>query len=69
METIADLGVTGFIELPPAGTLAGLAKRALPGVETVALKTPDDLARRPGPRRPRERPPAVTAAAPTTTPG
>ena len=29
--------------MPPAGTLTGLAKRALPGVETVALKTPDDL--------------------------
>ena len=32
-----------MIELPPAGTLVGLAKRAMPGVETVALKTPDDL--------------------------
>ena len=41
--TLADLGVTGLLELPPAGTLAGLAKRALPGVEIVALKTPDDL--------------------------
>jgi [acyl-carrier-protein] S-malonyltransferase len=43
MATMADLGVTGLIEIPPAGTLAGLAKRALPGVETVALNTPDDL--------------------------
>ena len=43
MKTFADLGVTGLIELPPAGTLVGLAKRALPGVETLALKTPDDL--------------------------
>ncbi len=43
MQTFADLGVTGLIELPPAGTLAGLAKRALPGVELLALKTPDDL--------------------------
>jgi [acyl-carrier-protein] S-malonyltransferase len=41
--TLAELGVTGLLELPPAGTLAGLAKRALPGVEIVALKTPDDL--------------------------
>ena len=40
---LAELGVTGLLELPPAGTLAGLAKRALPGVEIVALKTPDDL--------------------------
>ena len=43
MQTFADLGVTGLIELPPAGTLVGLAKRDLPGVETLALKTPDDL--------------------------
>jgi [acyl-carrier-protein] S-malonyltransferase len=43
MRTMADLGVTGFLEIPPAGTLAGLAKRALPGVEVVALKTPADL--------------------------
>ncbi len=36
-------GVTGLIELAPAGTLAGLAKRALPGVELLAVKSPDDL--------------------------
>jgi [acyl-carrier-protein] S-malonyltransferase len=43
METMRDLGVTGLLEMPPAGTLAGIAKRALPGVETFALKTPDQL--------------------------
>ena len=43
MQTMADLGVTAVIEVPPAGTLTALVKRALPGVETVALKTPDDL--------------------------
>lgn len=43
MATMADLGVTGMIELLPGGTLTGLAKRALRGVRTVALKTPDDL--------------------------
>jgi [acyl-carrier-protein] S-malonyltransferase len=43
MQTMKELGVTGVIELPPAGVLTGLIKRALPGVETVALKTPDDL--------------------------
>ena len=43
MDTMRDLGVTALIEIPPAGTLVGLAKRALPGVETLALKTPDDL--------------------------
>ncbi|GAB3966821.1 hypothetical protein GCM10029978_032830 [Actinoallomurus acanthiterrae] len=43
MTTMADLGVTAIIELPPAGTLVGLARRALPDVERVALKTPADL--------------------------
>lgn len=42
-QTMLDLGVTGLLEVPPAGTLTGLAKRALPGVETFALKTPDEL--------------------------
>jgi [acyl-carrier-protein] S-malonyltransferase len=44
MASLADLGVTALIELPPAGTLAGLAKRALPGIEIVTVNTPDDLA-------------------------
>lgn len=43
MEAMKALGVTAVIELPPAGTLIGLIKRALPGVETLALKTPADL--------------------------
>jgi [acyl-carrier-protein] S-malonyltransferase len=43
MRTMAGSGVTALIELPPAGTLSGLAKRALRGVATLALKTPDDL--------------------------
>ena len=43
METFRELGITGLIEIPPAGTLVGLAKRGLPGVETLAVKTPDDL--------------------------
>ena len=43
LETMSDLGVTGMLEMPPAGTLTGIAKRALPGVETFALKTPDQL--------------------------
>lgn len=44
-QTLADLGVTALIELTPAGTLTGLAKRALRGVELLAVKTPDDLDR------------------------
>ena len=43
MTTMSDLGVTALIEIPPAGTLSALAKRALPGIEIVALRTPDDL--------------------------
>jgi [acyl-carrier-protein] S-malonyltransferase len=46
MRTLADLGVTGVIELPPAATLAGLLKRELKGPgcpEIVTLNTPDDL--------------------------
>ncbi|MBM6403634.1 ACP S-malonyltransferase [Phycicoccus sp. CSK15P-2] len=43
MEQFADLGVTAVIEVPPAGTLVGLAKRALKGVELLAVRTPDDL--------------------------
>ncbi|MEV5501601.1 ACP S-malonyltransferase [Nonomuraea fuscirosea] len=43
METMAGLGVTRMIELLPGGTLTGLARRGLRGVQTVALKTPDDL--------------------------
>jgi [acyl-carrier-protein] S-malonyltransferase len=43
MQTMEALGVTAFIELPPAGTLTGLAKRALRGVQLVSLKSPDDL--------------------------
>ncbi len=43
METFQALGATALIEVCPGGTLTGLAKRALPGVATVALKTPDDL--------------------------
>ena len=43
METMSDIGVTALIELPPGGTLAGMARRALHGVELLALKTPDQL--------------------------
>ncbi|MER6751602.1 ACP S-malonyltransferase [Streptomyces fungicidicus] len=43
METFKELGVTALLEVCPGGTLTGLAKRALPGVRTLALKTPADL--------------------------
>jgi [acyl-carrier-protein] S-malonyltransferase len=43
MATMSDLGVTGLLEMPPAGTLTGIAKRNLKGVEVFALNTPDQL--------------------------
>lgn len=43
MQTFQELGVTALLEVCPGGTLTGLAKRALPGVKTLALKTPDDI--------------------------
>jgi [acyl-carrier-protein] S-malonyltransferase len=43
MRTMSSLGATAFLELPPGGTLAGLARRALPGLHVVAVKTPGDL--------------------------
>jgi len=43
MQAFTDAGVTGIIEVAPAGALVGLAKRALRGIPTVAIKTPDDL--------------------------
>ena len=43
MEAMVNAGVTAVIEVSPAGTLAGLAKRGMSGVEIVALKEPKDL--------------------------
>jgi [acyl-carrier-protein] S-malonyltransferase len=41
--TMGDLGVTAAIELAPSGALVGMAKRELPGIELLAIKTPADL--------------------------
>ncbi|MDT0413920.1 ACP S-malonyltransferase [Streptomyces sp. DSM 41982] len=43
METFKEQGASALIEVCPGGTLTGLAKRALPGVATLALKSPEDL--------------------------
>ncbi|HET9872454.1 MAG TPA: acyltransferase domain-containing protein [Propionibacteriaceae bacterium] len=43
MAAMADLGVTGLLEMPPSGTLTGIAKRNLKGVELFALNTPDQI--------------------------
>ena len=44
METLAAQGVTGVIEVAPGGTLTGLIKRAQPGIELFAIKSPEDIA-------------------------
>ncbi|MDQ3104525.1 MAG: acyltransferase domain-containing protein [Actinomycetota bacterium] len=43
LQAMSDLGATGVLEMPPAGTLTGIAKRGLKGVDTFALTTPDLL--------------------------
>jgi len=43
MAAVVEAGVTAILEVAPAGTLVGLAKRSMPGIETLALKTPDQL--------------------------
>jgi [acyl-carrier-protein] S-malonyltransferase len=43
MAAMAEIGVTAVLELPPAGTLVGLVKRAVKGLELVTVNTPDDL--------------------------
>lgn len=44
LETFAATDITAVVELPPAGTLSALVRRALPGVETLKLRGPEDLA-------------------------
>ena len=43
MQTLESMGVTGVIEVAPAGTLVGLIKRAAPSIEQFALKSPTDV--------------------------
>ncbi|MDQ0735187.1 ACP S-malonyltransferase [Arthrobacter agilis] len=43
MESMQAMGVTGMIELSPAGTLTGLAKRGMRGTATLAVKSLEDL--------------------------
>ncbi len=42
MNTLSE-NVSGAVEVPPAGTLVGLLKRAVPIVETFAIKSVADL--------------------------
>jgi [acyl-carrier-protein] S-malonyltransferase len=43
MQTLAEQGVTGVIEVAPAGTLVGLVKRSVPAIEQCALKSPAEI--------------------------
>ena len=43
LQTLNDLGVTGFAELGPGGVLTGMAKRTLEGSRTISVSTPDEL--------------------------
>lgn len=43
MKSMVEMGITGVLEVPPAGVLSGIAKRHMPGVEIFTLKAPDQL--------------------------
>jgi len=41
--TLREHNIKAIVEFPPAGTLAGIAKRELRGVPARAVKSPADL--------------------------
>lgn len=43
LQTLGGLGTTCVVEVGPGGVLAALTKRALPGVTTLGVSTPDDI--------------------------
>ena len=43
LQTLGNQGVTGAIEVAPAGTLVGLIKRAIATIEQCALKSPAEI--------------------------
>ncbi len=43
LVTMADMGVTGFVELGPGNVLTGMAKRTIDGARTISVQTPEDL--------------------------
>ena len=45
MDSMVSGGVTAVLELLPGGTLTGIARRAMPGVATLALKSPEDISK------------------------
>lgn len=42
-QTLVESGVTGLLELLPGGTLTGIARRGMKGIETFALTSADQL--------------------------
>ena len=65
METMLDLGVTGILEMPPAGTLTGIAKRAHEGRRDLRAQDPRPARRRPRLRRQARRAPPPIDTTPT----
>ncbi|MEY3690796.1 MAG: malonyl CoA-acyl carrier protein transacylase [Actinomycetota bacterium] len=43
--SLADAGVSGFVELGPGGVLTGMAKRTVESLRTISVSTPDELDR------------------------
>jgi [acyl-carrier-protein] S-malonyltransferase len=41
--TLAEAGVTGFVELGPGGVLTGMAKRTVDNARTISVATPEEL--------------------------
>lgn len=41
--TLAEQGVTGFVELGPGGVLTGMAKRTVDTARTISVSTPEEL--------------------------
>jgi len=42
-ESMLKFGVTGLLEVAPGGVLSGIAKKAMPQVEIMTIKTPGDI--------------------------
>lgn len=43
LMTMAELGVTDFVELGPGGVLTGMAKRTIESARTISVATPEEL--------------------------
>ena len=45
VQTMADTGISTFIELGPGSVLTGMAKRIVPDARAISVSTPDDVDR------------------------